>query len=775
MPAAHSPAIAHTGMPPVLVLNYVPRPRWRAICRHLGVPSFLSMLKPGRTQATRGEQASCSCARWPTPVPDHGTALLCTRMATFAAGHAADPIQHDLEQLYDKLDSRSLSQAPCCAATVQQASTPMNDNLDLFSGAAPAGRRRSGAGPTRCWPSAGAARPAQPMAHESYYQLQSLRRCLPELSPGLSHARVIGAADGLMPVRHAVPMLSIRTETDNEATGAEAFDARIRKELELAEDAPPVEYVAEPKFDGLAMNLATRMAASCRPPARDARWARDVTNNIRHHPNRSPVPCRRARGVPPVVEVRGEVFMPGRTSTASTNASKAAGGKTFATRANARRRSRAQLDSGIAPSASVLLRLTGLGEVTRPHRAGPDFVTHYTMLQTLRKLGFPWRPRSHRTRCGRAWCLSSALWAPSAHAPYEIDGVVYKVNSLAQQRQLGFVSREPRWAVAHKYPAQEMPTRMEGMDVQVGRTGKLTPVARLAPVAVGGVIVTNATLHNLSISDKKRVRTGDTVNLRRAALIPEVVGRWLPVTGLPTCPTSACRRPAPLRSTAERPKGEANHRCTGGLFCPAQRKEAILHFAARRAMDIEGLGASSWDQLATGMWLRTLPTCTAWALVSPASLNRMAEKSAQNVLDALEKSKHTTLARSLFGLGIRQVGESTAKDLARHFGQLDAIMDASVEQLLAVRDVAPIVAESIHTFFAQPHNREVVEQLPLRVAVGGRRCARKQTRSAGRDDRWCSRRTLATLGANRPRKCLGTRRQGLGLGQQEDQLRGGGR
>ena len=299
-----------------------------------------------------------------------------------------------------------------------------------------------------------------------------------------------------------------------------------------------------------------------------------------------------------------------------------------------------------------------------------------------------------------------------ASLPYEIDGVVYKVNSLALQRQLGFVTREPRWAVAHKYPAEEMPTVMEGIDVQVGRTGKLTPVARLAPVSVGGVTVTNATLHNLFEIRKKRVRVGDTVIVRRAGdVIPEVVGKvpgerpvYVPNFQMPkACPICG--------SEVVREPGEANHRCTGGLFCPAQRKEALLHFAARRAMDIEGLGDKLVDQLVDGHVVRTLPDLYRLGLTALSSLDRMAEKSAQNVLAALEKSKSTTLNRFLFGLGIRHVGEATAKDLARHFGTLDAIMDASVEQLLQVRDVGPVVAESIHTFFAQPHNREVVEQL----------------------------------------------------------------
>jgi DNA ligase (NAD+) len=290
--------------------------------------------------------------------------------------------------------------------------------------------------------------------------------------------------------------------------------------------------------------------------------------------------------------------------------------------------------------------------------------------------------------------------------------VVYKVNSLALQRRLGFVSREPRWAVAHKYPAQEMMTTVVGIDIQVGRTGKLTPVAKLAPVFVGGVTVTNATLHNEDEVARKDVRVGDTVIVRRAGdVIPEVVSTLAdrrPEGALPFQMPHQC----PIcGAEAVREPGEADWRCSGGISCPAQRKEAIKHFAHRRAMDVEGLGDKLVEQLVDAGLVNTLPDLYRLGLVALANLERMGERSAQNLVDALEKSKSTTLARFLFGLGVRHVGESTAKELARHFGSLDAVMAASVEQLLEVPDVGPIVAESVHTFFAQPHNREVVEQL----------------------------------------------------------------
>ncbi len=546
-----------------------------------------------------------------------------------------------------------------------------------------------------------------------FQQLQALEGAYPELvTPDSPTQRVIGAVlDGLTPVRHVVPMLSIRTETDNEASGAEAFDARVRRELELDDSAAPVEYVAEPKFDGLAMSLRYEHGKLVHAVTRgDGEVGEDVTHNIR---TIRQIPLSLPADAPPVLEVRGEVYMRRADFAQLNERQEAAGGKLFANPRNAAAGSVRQLDSNIAMQRPLSFFAYGVGEVTPVEQGGPDFVTHYGMLMQLKAWGFPVAPQV-RIAHGAAELVQfhEFMGQERPKLPYEMDGVVYKVNSLALQRQLGFVTREPRWAVAHKYPAEEMPTVMEGIDVQVGRTGKLTPVARLAPVSVGGVTVTNATLHNLFEIRKKGVRVGDTVVVRRAGdVIPEVVRR---VPGARTAYVPNFRMPAACPicgSEVVREKGEANHRCTGGLFCAAQRKEALLHFAARRAMDIEGLGDKLVDQLVDGNVVRSLPDLYRLRLDDLASLDRMAEKSAQNVLDALEKSKSTTLNRFLFGLGIRHVGEATAKDLARHFGTLDAIMAASVEQLLEVRDVGPVVAESIHTFFAQPHNREVVQQL----------------------------------------------------------------
>ena len=564
----------------------------------------------------------------------------------------------------------------------------------------------------------------------AYRELQALEAAHPGLiTPDSPTQRVIGAVmDGLAPVRHAVPMLSIHTETDTEASGAQAFDARVRRELGLSDADPAIEYVAEPKFDGLAMSLRYENGRLVQAATRgDGEVGEDVTHNVR---TIRQIPLTLPEGVPPLLEVRGEVYMRRADFDALNERQREQGGKTFVNPRNAAAGAVRQLDSGITAQRPLSFFAYGLGAITPPAEGGPVFRTHYEMLQTLKSWGFPVAAQVQiAVGASELVAFHQQVGASRDALPYDIDGVVYKVNSLQLQRDLGFKTREPRWAVAHKYPAQEMATRIEGIDVQVGRTGKLTPVARLAPVFVGGVTVTNATLHNLFEIRKKGVRVGDQVIVRRAGdVIPEVVGVMPPegaglalgrsggiaVPGHRTVyvPNFKMPKTCPVcGSDVVREKGEANHRCTGGLFCPAQRKEAILHFAARRAMDIEGLGDKLVDQLVDANVIRTLPDLYRLGLTSLIALDRMAEKSAQNVLAALEKSKQTTLPRFLFGLGLRHVGEATAKDLARHFGTLDAIMDASVEQLLQVPDVGPVVARSLSTFFQQPHNREVVEQL----------------------------------------------------------------
>jgi len=383
--------------------------------------------------------------------------------------------------------------------------------------------------------------------------------------------------------------------------------------------------------------------------------------------------------------------------------------KTFVNPRNAAAGAVRQLDPAIARQRPLSFYAYGWGEI----EGGPAFETQFELLQALRGWGLP---VSHQTQVAigadELVAYHQDIGAKRDQLPFDIDGVVYKVNSLALQKRLGFVTREPRWAVAHKYPAQEQLTTVEAIDVYVGRTGKLTPVARLSPVFVGGVTVTNATLHNEDEARRKDVRIGDTVIVRRAGdVIPEVVAVVPDKRAAGAQPFTMPHRCPVCGSDAVREEGEADYRCTGGLFCGAQRKQAILHFAQRRAMDIEGLGEKLVDQVVEAGVVKTLPDLYKLGLVHLVALERMGEKSAQNLLAGLEQSKSTTLPRFLFSLGIRHVGEATARDLARHFGNVDAIMDAGTEQLLEVPDVGPIVAESIHTFFAQPHNREVVEQL----------------------------------------------------------------
>ena len=552
-----------------------------------------------------------------------------------------------------------------------------------------------------------------------FRELQALEAQHPELATPDSPTQRVGGKvlEGFAKVRHKVPMLSIRTETDIAASGARSFDARVRRELGLGEGDPPVEYVAELKFDGLAVSLRYEHGVLVQAATRgDGEVGEDVTQNIR---TIGQIPLRLHGAVSAILEVRGEVYMR-RDDFERLNelqrekiARGAKGEKTFVNPRNAAAGAVRQLDPDIARQRPLSFFAYGWGEITPPEQGGPRFETHFEVLQALRAWGLPVSERTQlATGPEELVAYHQAVGRERDRLPFDIDGVVYKVNSLALQRRLGFVTREPRWAVAHKFPAQEMLTTVEAIDVYVGRTGKLTPVAKLAPVFVGGVTVTNATLHNEDDARRKDVRVGDTVIVRRAGdVIPEVVA-VVPEKRHGQPPQFTMPRHCPVcGAEAVREEGEADYRCTGGLFCAAQRKHAILHFAQRRAMDIEGLGEKLVDQLVEGNLIRTLADLYRLGLNAIASLERMADKSARNLLAALEKSKQTTLARFLYGLGIRHVGEATAKDLARHFGKLDAIMDASVEQLLEVPDVGPVVAESIHTFFQQAHNREVVEQL----------------------------------------------------------------
>ena len=611
-----------------------------------------------------------------------------------------------------------------------------------------------------------------------FQELQTLEAAHPELQTPDSPTQRVGGAvlAGLTPVRHAVPMLSICTETDVSAAGAEKFEQQVRsylatehkraqkgERLALGSDAlavvegGPLDYVAELKFDGLAINLRYENGLLVQAATRgDGEVGEDVTHNIR---TVRQIPLRLGAAAlagpnspatlpaPAVLEVRGEVYLR-RADFEKLNAEQrekiaqgAKGEKTFVNPRNAAAGGMRQLDPAMAAKRRLSFFAYGVGEVTPPEAGGPQFDSHFELLQTLKAWGFPVAEQTRLARgAAELVAFHQDMGAQRDKLPYDIDGVVYKVNSLALQRDLGFKTREPRWAVAHKYPAQEQLTTVLAIDVQVGRTGKLTPVAKLAPVFVGGVTVTNATLHNEDEARRKDVRVGDTVIVRRAGdVIPEVVS-VLADKRIDGAPQFTMPSQCPVCGSAVvREEGETDCRCTGGLFCPAQRKEAILHFAHRRAVEIEGLGDKLVEQLVDANVVRTLPDLYRLGLRARAEieqiqvdalyarlslderqalaveelkrLERMAQLSALNVFAAIEKSKQTTLMRFLFGLGIRHAGEGTAKGLARHFGKLDAIMDATEEQLLAVPDIGPIVAKSVRTFFEQPHNREVVEQL----------------------------------------------------------------
>ena len=554
-----------------------------------------------------------------------------------------------------------------------------------------------------------------------FSELQALEAAHPQwVTPDSPTQRVGGQPlESFVTVRHAVPMLSIRTETDTESSGAHAFDARIRKELELPEGAPPVEYVAELKFDGLAMSLRYVRGVLVQAATRgDGEFGEDVTQNIR---TIGQIPLRLPEGVPDILEVRGEVYMR-RDHFEALNARQRdriaageRGEKTFVNARNAAAGAVRQLDPAIAAQRPLSFFAYGVGEISSsPSSDGSTrFSSQYGLLQCLKLWGFPVAEQVELARgASELIAYHQRMGALRDTLAFDIDGVVYKVNSITLQQRLGFVTREPRWAVAHKYPAQEQLTTVLGIDVQVGRTGKLTPVAKLAPVFVGGVTVTNATLHNEDEARRKDIRIGDTVIVRRAGdVIPEVVSVLMDRrTGNPE-PFVMPRRCPVCQSEAVREEGEADYRCTGGLICSAQRKQAILHFAQRRAVEVEGLGEKLVNQLVDLAVVRTLPDLYRLGLTSLAAMDRMAEKSAQNLLDALQRSKQTTLPRFLYGLGIRHVGEATAKALVRHFGSLDAIAQAPLDALTAVNDVGPVVALSIRTFFDQPHNLEVVEQL----------------------------------------------------------------
>jgi len=537
-----------------------------------------------------------------------------------------------------------------------------------------------------------------------FQQLVDLEAKHPALRTPDSPTQRVGAEPSaeFTEVVHRVPMLSINNAFAGE--DVEAFDRRCREALGVA----TVEYNCELKFDGLAVNLAYEDGVFAQGATRgDGMKGEDVTPNLRTVRS---IPLRLDTKRPPrLLEVRGEVIMLRRDFEEVNRLAQERGERTFVNPRNAAAGGLRQLDPKLTAKRKLSFFAYGLG-------AGQGFdmpATHSKLLDRLAGLGFP-VARDRRVVEGAAGLLEffRAVGAKRAQLPYDIDGVVYKVNRFDEQERLGHVSRAPRWALAHKFPAEEQTTELLDIDVQVGRTGALTPVARLKPVFVGGTTVENATLHNEDEIRRKDVWRRDTVIVRRAGdVIPEVAGvakkgprekrDWFEMPR--KCPECG--------SAVVRLEGEAVARCTGGLICPAQRKQALLHFAQRRAMDIEGLGDKLVDQLVDEGIVRTPADLYRLGLEKLAGLERMADKSAANVLEAIEKSKATTLARFVYALGIRNVGEVTARDLAAHFGTLDALMDASVEELQQAPDVGPVVAEAIASFMAERHNRGVIGEL----------------------------------------------------------------
>jgi DNA ligase (NAD+) len=564
-----------------------------------------------------------------------------------------------------------------------------------------------------------------------FQELQAIETEHPDAVTPDSPTRRVGGAPlaQFAPVRHAVPMLSIRTETDTTEGGAIAFDARVRRELDLGPDAKPIEYAAELKFDGLALNLRYENGTLVQAATRgDGATGEDVTQNIR---TIRQIPLRLKDCHAPVLEVRGEVYMRRDAFERMNERQRELGEKTFVNPRNAAAGAVRQLDPAIAARRPLCFFAYGLGEV-QGWRV-PD--THGGMLDALAAMGFPVNAER------RVVQGASGLVAFHAHVasirdqlPFDIDGVVYKVNSFSLQRALGFVSREPRWAVAHKYPAQEQMTVVRDIDIQVGRTGKLTPVAKLEPVFVGGVTVTNATLHNEDETRRKDVRIGDTVIVRRAGdVIPEVVAvvldRRPADAGEPFDMFRRLHGKCPVcGSHIDREEGEADWRCTGGLVCAAQRKQAIAHFAGRRMMDIEGLGDRYIENLVDLGYVHSIADLYKLQLddllamkrraderdgITPETVQKgkIATKWAENLLASIDASKNPPLERLLFALGIRHVGESTAKTLADWLGSLQLVRRAPAALLRVLPDIGSTVAESIADFFAEPKNQQALDEL----------------------------------------------------------------
>lgn len=540
--------------------------------------------------------------------------------------------------------------------------------------------------------------------------LSELEARYPDLkSPSSPTLRVGGAVrSDLAKVKHAVPMLSIRTETDFTDEGARAFDERVRKELGLTPADAPVVYDVELKFDGLAINLRYEKGVLVGAQTRgDGAFGEDVTANARTIRS---IPLELdPKLAPDVLEVRGEVIMHKADFAKLNEKQKELGEKPFVNPRNAAAGALRQLDSRITAQRPLHFYAYGTGEVS-----DPNFAKSMTQLfERLTALGFPVAKERRTVKGAEALAaFHRDVLANRAQLPFEIDGVVYKVDSYAQQRALGFVAREPRWACAHKYPPEEALSVVQAIDVQVGRTGRVTPVARLAPVFVGGVTVSNATLHNEDHIKELGLMIGDTVVVRRAGdVIPEIV-RVLPDKRPESAQSFVMPEICPVCGSAVvRDEEEKDSRCTGGLVCPAQRKLSLVHFAQRRAIGIDGLGEKMVDMLVDKGLLKTPADIYRLTTAQLAELDRMGEKSAENLINAIAASKETTLARFIFALGIRHVGEAGARDLALYFRTLESLRAATVEDLLQVHDVGEVLAESIRAFFDEPHNNAVVDEL----------------------------------------------------------------
>lgn len=538
-----------------------------------------------------------------------------------------------------------------------------------------------------------------------YRELLDIELAHPQwITPASLSQRVGGSAlKEFNSVTHVVPMLSLNNAF--EETELIAFDRRCREGLRISQ----VDYAGELKFDGLAISLRYEGGILVRAATRgDGASGEDVTANIK---TIHAIPLKLiGENIPEVLEVRGEVFMYLKDFQKMNQQAAARGEKEFANPRNAAAGSLRQLDSKITAKRPLSFFAYGLGAL-EPVSWLPS--THEQLLNAYVKLGLPvCTERRVLKSVEEILSFYNEIGVKRDALPYDIDGVVYKVNSFAEQTQLGFVSRAPRFALAHKFPAQEALTIVLGIDVQVGRTGAITPVARLSPVEVGGVTVTNATLHNEDEIKRKDVRIGDTVSVRRAGdVIPEVVSVVLERRPVHTRQFVMPTRCPVCDSHIERLADEAIARCSGGLFCQAQRKQALIHFAHRRALDIEGLGEKIVDQLVDQNLVRTPADLYRLGFTALANLERMGEKSADNLIAAIDQSRKTTLARFIFALGIRHVGETTAKDLANHYQSMHALMEAQLDDLLMVKDVGPVVADSITSFMEEPHNREVIEQL----------------------------------------------------------------